>query len=52
MAYHKLVHSPVLETMLKLEHTYAKEVRDRIRTRDKQGEVLKERYCSIIIVFV
>lgn len=43
MAYHKLVHSPVLETMLKLEHNYTKEVVERIRTRNRQEQTLKDR---------
>lgn len=42
MAYHKLVHSPVLETMLKLEHNYTKEVVERIRTRNRQEQTLKD----------
>ncbi|GLV42953.1 uncharacterized protein CBL_20509 [Carabus blaptoides fortunei] len=43
IAYHKLVHSAVLGTMLKLEHNYAKAIKEKIKHRDKQGQMLKDR---------
>ncbi|XP_049822673.1 protein C12orf4 homolog [Aethina tumida] len=38
-AYHKMVHSPALETMLHLEHMYSKTVRQ--KNFDKNGKVKK-----------
>ncbi|KAK9727711.1 hypothetical protein QE152_g19021 [Popillia japonica] len=35
-AYHKLVHSPALETMLQLEHTYALTVKEKCDEKDRQ----------------
>ncbi|KAJ8986234.1 hypothetical protein NQ317_009940 [Molorchus minor] len=42
-AYHKLVHSPALETMLQLEHMYSKTVRHKTDERKKQIQELSER---------
>lgn len=33
--YHKLIHSPALETLLNLEHSYALAVGDLVQERDK-----------------
>lgn len=41
IAYHKLVHSPVLETMLQLEHTYAQAIRERTKARDRHRQSLE-----------
>lgn len=38
-AYHKMVHSPALETMLQLEHMYSKTVR--LKTDEKNKYILK-----------
>lgn len=42
--YHKLVHSPALETILEQEHSYAIAVAEIIAERDKQVAQLTERY--------
>ncbi|XP_025834929.1 protein C12orf4 homolog isoform X2 [Agrilus planipennis] len=42
LAYHKLVHSPALETMLQLEHTYAQTIRHRVDERDRQIKSLSD----------
>lgn len=42
-AYHKLVHSPALETMLQLEHTYALTVKEKCEEKDKQINELSNR---------
>ncbi|KRT80260.1 hypothetical protein AMK59_8056 [Oryctes borbonicus] len=42
-AYHKLVHSPALETMLQLEHAYALTVKEKCEEKDKQVSVLSNR---------
>ncbi|KAF2878983.1 hypothetical protein ILUMI_27193 [Ignelater luminosus] len=41
-AYHKLVHSPALETMLQLEYMYAQTVRQRVNDKDQQIKSLSE----------
>lgn len=41
--YHSLIHSPALETLLNLEHTYALTVDDLIQQRDKDLSHLDER---------
>lgn len=41
--YHSLIHSPALETLLNLEHTYALTVEDLIQQRDKDLSHLDER---------
>lgn len=38
-AYHKMVHSPALETMLQLEHMYSKTVRT--KTSDKNRHIIR-----------
>ncbi|XP_045533252.1 protein C12orf4 homolog [Pieris brassicae] len=42
-AYHKLVHSPALETILQVESSYAKTVMNMIQNRDKDIKNLTER---------
>ncbi|KAB0801496.1 hypothetical protein PPYR_05856 [Photinus pyralis] len=42
-AYHKLVHSPALETMLQLECMYAISVRERVNEKDFQIKNLSEK---------
>ena len=42
--YHKLIHSPALETLLQLEHTYAMAVADVCKGWDNARTVLHERY--------
>ncbi|XP_033747327.1 protein C12orf4-like isoform X1 [Pecten maximus] len=41
--YHSLIHSPALDTLLNLEHTYSLTVEDLIHQRDKDLEHLEER---------
>ncbi|XP_061175241.1 protein C12orf4 homolog [Saccostrea echinata] len=41
--YHSLIHSPALDTLLNLEHTYALTIEDLIQQRDKDLEHLDER---------
>ena len=48
--YHKLIHSPALETLLQLEHTYAMAVADVCKGWDNARSVLQERYHIHIIV--
>ena len=40
--YHKLVHSPALETMLQVEHSYALAVRELMNQRDEQVAALTQ----------
>ena len=42
--YHSLIHSPALQTLLNLEHTYAMAVGELIEQRDVDLEHLKDRY--------
>ncbi|CAG4970583.1 unnamed protein product [Colias eurytheme] len=42
-AYHKLVHSPALETILQVESSYAKTVMNMIQNRDEDVKKLTER---------
>ncbi|XP_014665687.1 PREDICTED: protein C12orf4-like [Priapulus caudatus] len=44
--YHNLIHSPALETLLTLEHTYAVTVGDLIRQRDKALKLIEERQAE------
>lgn len=37
------MHSPVLSTMLQLEHTYAQAIQERTKARDRQKFLLEER---------
>ena len=46
--YHSLIHSPALETLLNLEHTYALTVDDLIQQRDKDLSHLDERYKALM----
>lgn len=48
--YHNLIHSPALDTLLTLEHTYAITVGDLIWQRDKALKVMEERYGLFIKV--
>lgn len=41
--YHSLIHSPALDTLLNLEHTYALTIEDLIQQRDKDLEYLDDR---------
>lgn len=41
--YHALIHSPALETLLNLEHTYALTIEDLILQRDQDLKYLDER---------
>lgn len=41
--YHKLVHSPALETMLQVEHSYALAVRELTGQRDEQLAALTQK---------
>ena len=42
--YHALIHSPALETLLNLEHTYALAVGEVIKQRDHDLQHLETRY--------
>jgi len=41
--YHKLVHSPALETMLQVEHSYALAVRELMAQKDEQVAALTQK---------
>lgn len=45
--YHSLIHSPALDTLLNLEHTYALTIEDLIQQRDKDLEYLDDRWWMI-----
>lgn len=42
--YHALIHSPALETLLNLEHTYALTIDDLIQQRDGDLKHLDDRF--------
>lgn len=42
-AYHKMVHSPALETMLQVEHMYSKTVRQKTQEKNANIQMLSER---------
>lgn len=42
-AYHKLVHSPALETILQVENSYAKTVMNTLKSRDEDIEKLTQK---------
>lgn len=42
-AYHKMVHSPALETILQLEHTYSKSVRFKAKEKKDLIQALSDR---------
>ena len=44
--YHALIHSPALETLLNLEHTYSITVGNVIDQRDKDLNLLEQRYLE------
>ncbi len=48
-AYHKLLHSQTLETLLQLEHTYAFAVSEVCRGRENAMEVLQARFVVSFI---
>ena len=41
--YHKLIHSPALETLLQLEHTYAMAVAEVIKAWENAQEIITKR---------
>ncbi len=41
--YHKLIHSPALETLLQLEHTYALAVLEMCKARDNAMGMMQKR---------
>lgn len=43
--YHALIHSPALDTLLNLEHTYSLTVEDLLRQRDADLGHLQQRYA-------
>lgn len=47
-AYHKMVHSPALETMLQLEHMYSKTVIQKTYEKKRLVQDLSERYYKIL----
>ena len=47
--YHNLIHSPALDTLLNLEHTYALTIEDLIDQRDKDLQHLEERYKKVFV---
>ncbi len=48
--YHALIHSPALETLLNLEHTYALAVGDVIDRRDRDLVLIEKRSNLIIMI--
>lgn len=44
--YHKLIHSPALETLLQLEHTYAMAVDEVIKAWDNARDIMQKRSVS------
>ena len=46
--YHKLVHSPALETMLQVEHSYALAVRELMAQKDEQVGALTQKWVNDI----
>jgi hypothetical protein len=46
--YHKLVHSPALETMLQVEHSYALAVRELMAQKDEQVTSLTQKWVNDI----
>lgn len=46
--YHKLVHSPALETMLQVEHSYALAVRELMAQKDEQVTALTQKWVNDI----
>ena len=57
--YHSLIHSPALDTLLQLEHTYAlamdnslqawKNARDNMTKRYTQWCIIPDRWCSSMV---
>ena len=41
--YHKLIHSPALETLLQLEHTYAMAVDEVIKAWDNARDIMQKK---------
>lgn len=48
-AYHKLVHSPALETIMQVESAYAKTVMTMLKNRDEDIQKLTKRYLICLI---
>lgn len=46
-AYHKLVHSPALETILQVENSYAKTVMNTLKNRDEDIKKLTQKLVSL-----
>ena len=44
--YHKLIHSPALETLLQLEHTYAMAVDEVVKAWDNARDIMHKRCAS------
>ena len=42
--YHKLIHSPALETLLQLEHTYAMAVAEVIKAWENARDIMQKKY--------
>lgn len=49
-AYHKLVHSPALETILQVERTYARTVADMLKNREEDIAKITQRW--VVCCFV
>ena len=47
--YHKLIHSPALDTLLQLEHTYAMAVADVCKGRENASEILQKRCVCVCV---
>ena len=48
--YHSLIHSPALETLLNLEHTYALTIEDLILQRDSDLKYLDDRFVGVKVL--
>ena len=48
--YHSLIHSPALETLLNLEHTYALTIEDLILQRDSDLKYLDDRFVGVNVL--
>lgn len=45
-AYHKLVHSPALETILQVESSYANTVEETLKNRDEDIQKITQRFVT------
>ncbi|CAH2230556.1 jg8884 [Pararge aegeria aegeria] len=50
-AYHKLVHSPALDTILQVEATYAQTVMNMLKSRDDDIEKLTQKYVFALHLY-